>query len=409
MSFVLCVLFTISVPITDFVCSAEPTLSQGPQSFFTITWVTRRELPKALAGCGCAIINDTIYVIGGRDSTGNRYSTCYMYVPARDTWITRASMPTPRAHIACAVARGRIYAFGGWIGGTATGACEEYDPVANTWTVKNSMPTPRYTLAAVAHNDRIYLIGGMNMSGQVFATNEVYCPDSNTWIARASMPTARMGAATFLINNRIYVAGGSDLANALTVHEAYDINSNIWTSRASLSMRRYCIGAWTFQAKGYAVGGYNYLQYLPLVEVYDTLSNSWSLETPMQYSRQSTAVGLIQNRAYVIGGWNNGGLPYNEEGTIQLSITRGDGLLADDCPFAVGSNPSSHGIRLSVRNHPHPDIRLEIYDVAGKLVANVTRSLSINKSVHITLTPGIYFVNYRRQDSNITKKVVVIE
>jgi len=50
---------------------------------FPLTWTTKTPQPVALAGSGCAVINDTIYVVGGRDSAGNRYRTLYIYNPMK--------------------------------------------------------------------------------------------------------------------------------------------------------------------------------------------------------------------------------------------------------------------------------------------------------------------------------------
>ncbi len=401
-------LFLVLSSSEDFVCFNNQNSNSNQPDGFSIIWTTKHPLPRSLAGSGCAVINDTVYVIGGRDSSGNRFNLCYMYIPAQDTWIARASMPTARAHIACAVVKGKIYAIGGWVGPSATGACEEFNPATNTWTVKENMPTPRYVLGVITYNDRIYCIGGMNMQSQVFGTNEVYNPDSNTWVTKASMPTPRMGGATFLINNKIYVAGGSNLGSALTVHEMYDINGDRWQNKAPLQARRYAIGAWTFQGKGYAIGGYDYSRYHTTVEVYDTLNDRWSYETSMQYGRQSIAVGLIQNRVYVIGGWNNGSLIYNEEGTIQVSITEAEKLKVKKEILIIQPNPSKKGTNILIRGFRMQDNTLKIYDTSGKLVKKLAISPG-DKHIWVSLRPGIYFVHSKINNLNITRKIVIEE
>ena len=56
----------------------------------------------ALAGSGCAVINDTIYVVGGRDSAGNRYRTLFTYDPVNDQWDSLAQMSIARGHVVAA-------------------------------------------------------------------------------------------------------------------------------------------------------------------------------------------------------------------------------------------------------------------------------------------------------------------
>jgi N-acetylneuraminic acid mutarotase len=113
---------------------------------FPLTWTTKTPLPVALAGSGCAVMHDTVYVIGGRDSGSGRYCTLHIYDPVYDVWDTLAPMSTPRAHVVAAAVNGKMYVFGGWIGSTATNAVEEYDPLTNLWTTKTPMPTARHDL-----------------------------------------------------------------------------------------------------------------------------------------------------------------------------------------------------------------------------------------------------------------------
>ncbi len=409
----LAVLFALLVtPGPDQVCNPGPRSSPFvPAGPFNITWTAKHALPKALAGSACAVINDTIYVIGGRDSAGNRYNSCYMYIPTQDTWILRASMPTARAHVVCGIVRGKIYVIGGWVGSAASAACEEYDPVANTWTIKTAMPTPRYTSGSATHNNLIYVIGGMNMSGQVFGSNEVYNPDSNTWATKSAMPTARIGGATFLVGNSIYVAGGSNLSNALTVHEAYDIGADQWQVKTSLQSRRYCIGACSYQAKGYAIGGYDYLNYVTTVEVYDPALNSWSFETPMQNGRQSTAVGLVQNRIYVIGGWNNGALPYNEEGAVG-GVEVVDGATPDrrTMGLSVHPNPARRSFTLNTSDVLRAGgFRGAIHDATGRLVQDLSGSFQGSSALTLSLPAGVYFVLVESGSTRRQTKVVVVD
>ena len=339
-----------------------PVLSQA------ITWTTKTQIPQVRSGAGCAVINDTVYVIGGSSGGGSLHNTNYVYDPVSNSWSTKASMPTARSNIGCAVVNGKIYAIGGFVGGaqTDTNLVEEYDPATDSWSSKAPMPTSRYAYAIAVVANKIYVIGGIL---PIVATVEEYDPALNSWSTKASMPTARMAPTCAVIRDTIFVFGGSTSvgSGATTVHECYDPNTNNWTSRANMAYNRYALGSFSYNNMAYAVGGYNYSVYRNNVEVYNPVTNSWSDETSMQYARQSIAVGLVGNTVYVIGGWNNGALNYNEEGIITIGIE--EQVAAQNMRIDIGPNPFSKQTKISFnRIDKAEDTKLRIYDVTGRLV-----------------------------------------
>jgi hypothetical protein len=351
-------------------------ISAGP--FLALTWTTKNPIPQTRAGCGCAVVNDTIYVIGGRDSTGNRFGTNYVYCPATDVWSTRAAMPTARAHLGAAYINGKIYAIGGWVGSTATGACEEYDPIGNAWQARMSMPTPRYTLGIAVVAGKIYVIGGMNMSGQVFNTVEEYDPVANAWQTKSVMPTARYGPGCAVIRDTIYVFGGATvIGGGLTaVHQYYVPSNDTWGTRTSLPSGQYCPTGFTYQNKAFALGGYDWYNYLTYCRSYDPSTNAWSTETPMQYSRQSLASAVVGNCVYAIAGWNNGALNYTEEGMFTTGIEENDVKGSTGLSLNVYPNPfhSTTNIRWTMDDGRRTNriSSLRIYDASGRLINDLS-------------------------------------
>jgi N-acetylneuraminic acid mutarotase len=337
-------------------------------------------MPQARAGCGCAVIGDTVYVLGGRDSAGNRYAENHIYFPASDSWTTGASMPTARAHLGAAYVNGKIYAIGGWVGSVATGACEEFDPVGNTWQTRASMPTPRYTLGIAAVAGKIYVIGGMNMSSQVFNTVEEYDPVANAWQTKASMPTARYGPACAVVRDTIYVYGGATtVGGGLTaIHQYYVPANDTWGTKTSLPSGRYCAAGFTYQNKAFALGGYDFYNYLTYCHVYDPATNAWTTETPMQNSRQSLATAVVGNCVYAIAGWNNGSLNYTEEGMFTTGVEEKD-TKSSVC-LNVFPNPFHDRtvIRFSGKDAESAinEGSIKIYDATGCLVNSFVLSSS---------------------------------
>ncbi len=121
-------------------------------------------------------VNGKIYAIGGYTIGGDRVASMESYDPAANTWSARASMSGARAGMAAAVINNTIYVVGGVAvagGGRSIplNTVEAYDAVTDTWTTKAPMLTARSAPAAAAVNGTLYVIGG-DGTGSV----EVYDP-----------------------------------------------------------------------------------------------------------------------------------------------------------------------------------------------------------------------------------------
>jgi N-acetylneuraminic acid mutarotase len=185
----------------------------------TDTWVTLTSMPTARAGAAAAVIDDGIFVIGGRQSTsgpcsgGPYMGTVEKYDVDTDTWSTVAPLPNPRSDLPAVAHGGKIFVFGGCTGTASapsvTNEVDMYDPQTNTWTTGlASMPTPRASLVAGHSGDQVYAIGGTN-GASTLNVNEVYDIPSNTWSTNTPIPTARQEAGVNSHGGRIYVVGGA--------------------------------------------------------------------------------------------------------------------------------------------------------------------------------------------------------
>jgi N-acetylneuraminic acid mutarotase len=168
-------------------------------------------------------VNGKIYVIGGLEPLENGMGTRVtgrneMYDPATNTWTERSPMPTSRDHAFSGVVNNKIYVIGGRIGAGNIPATsnidvvEEYDPATNLWgPIKDRMPTPRSGGGAATYNGKIYVGGGELQTRQLaaaFKALEAYDPASNTWEILPSMPSSRHGNAMGFIGNKLHVVSG---------------------------------------------------------------------------------------------------------------------------------------------------------------------------------------------------------
>jgi N-acetylneuraminic acid mutarotase len=196
------------------------------------SWKALAPMPTKRGSPVAAAVNDKIYVIGGiapppgskqEGLTGGRpqssVGTVEEYDPATNTWRERSPMPTPRNHAAVGVVNDKIYVIGGRVGAafvgpsTNIGTVEEYDPASDQWSAPRAkMITPRSAAASAVYDGRIYVAGGEYQDSKLAAAYravEAYDPATNTWTEMPPMPTQRHGLAAGVIGNRLYLISGN--------------------------------------------------------------------------------------------------------------------------------------------------------------------------------------------------------
>jgi N-acetylneuraminic acid mutarotase len=154
-------------------------------------------------------------------------STTEVYDPATNKWETRKPMSVPRNHIFAGVVNNKIYVIGGRTGSayimtaTNTNVVEEYDPATDMWTGPlQRMPTARSGGGYGTDGRRIYCAGGEVATSQLagaFRAVEAYEPATNTWSILPSMPVPRHGVAGAMIGTDFHlVSGMMQTAGAMT-------------------------------------------------------------------------------------------------------------------------------------------------------------------------------------------------
>jgi hypothetical protein len=138
-----------------------------------------------------------------------------VYDPAADAWDTAAPAPTARSSATGAVIDDHLYVAGGrqrtGDGIRNLGTLERYDPAADAWTPLRPLPQPSGGLAGAALNGTLYVFGGEFFSdgGGVYPHTWAYVPSADTWAERAPLPTPRHGLAGTALNGRVYAIGGN--------------------------------------------------------------------------------------------------------------------------------------------------------------------------------------------------------
>jgi N-acetylneuraminic acid mutarotase len=143
------------------------------------------------------------------------------YDPRTDTWKKLPDAPHARDHVQAVVINDKIWVAGGRKSTARTGrvidpTLEEvdvFDFKTQTWTTlpaSQNIPTRRAGNATVAFGSKVLVIGGESGS-QVAAHSEVEAFDtkSGKWEALPSLKQGRHGTGAVIINGKIYIAAGS--------------------------------------------------------------------------------------------------------------------------------------------------------------------------------------------------------
>lgn len=270
------------------------------------TWETRAEMPTPRAAASSVVLDDKVYVIGGRVDDSEGLSAVEVYDPQADSWTRRADMTTPRGELAVAAHDGLIYTFGGAV--TPVGGVdhlqvvEVYDPVADQWA--GLAPMPFRSLGSTAHTvgDRIYVIGGFSWPD--FQSAWEYDPIQDAWTQLGDMDIPRTLHSSGVVDNRIIAAGGSgpgDVGKLPSVF-AFDLVARTWSRGANMPTGRRGLAGAVVAEAFYAIGGERDEQVLDLVEKYNPQTDTWTAAPSLKLSRRYATSAVVDGTILVIGG-----------------------------------------------------------------------------------------------------------
>ena len=265
-------------------------------------WTQKADIPPN-GGSSASVVNGKIYVLGGT-TAGSLIDQAYnlVYDPSTNTWGEKAPMPTARGFLTTAVVNDTIYAIGGGYP-TAKNKVEAYDPVTNSWTTKANMLNNRIGMSAGVVNGIIYTIGGNYNERNC----QAYDPSTNTWTEKTSMPLGGGGALSVTVyNGLIYTFGGSTYSPwyAFSTVYAYDPQNNTWTQKQNTPTPRFAFQTYLVNGKIYAIGGTQseYGVSLATVEVYDPVNDTWETRPDMPFRMAWFSGSVVNDTIYVISG-----------------------------------------------------------------------------------------------------------
>jgi N-acetylneuraminic acid mutarotase len=178
-------------------------------------------MPTARGAGASAVIDDKIYVVGGRPPAGNAFE---VYDIGDDAWTPLADLPQTypdRNHLAATAIGGKVYVAGGRhsggsFGDPMTDSLDVYDPATLAWSELAPMLRPRGGVNGVNAFGCFHVWGGEGANigepNNVFPDHDVYDPIANRWTELADLPTPVHGVTgAAFVDGIIYIPGGGTL------------------------------------------------------------------------------------------------------------------------------------------------------------------------------------------------------
>ncbi|WP_428266204.1 hypothetical protein [Haliangium sp.] len=181
-----------------------------------------------------------------------------LYRPATATWAPLPPLPEARSSHDAAVLDGTLYVLGGWRlpghGGDATWprdglALPLHGPRADASWGRFSVPFARRALAVVAAGGRLLAIGGMTADGEMSRRVDIYDPATDTWTRGPDYPQPGFGIAAAAVGDEVYASGMDGTVYRLTVGAAR------WRPVAPLAFARFFHRLHVVDGELLAIGG----------------------------------------------------------------------------------------------------------------------------------------------------------
>ncbi|KAL6488156.1 hypothetical protein MHYP_G00047820 [Metynnis hypsauchen] len=186
-----------------------------------------REVPYMRYGHTAVLVDDTIYIWGGRNDTEGACNVLYAFDVNNHRWYTpKISGTVPGArdgHSACVLGKA-MYIFGGYeqLADCFSNDIHKLDTTTMCWSLINATGTParwRDFHSATIIGTKMFVFGGRaDRFGPFHSNNEIYCnkikvfdTETNSWLNTPStplLPEGRRSHSAFAYNGELYIFGG---------------------------------------------------------------------------------------------------------------------------------------------------------------------------------------------------------
>uniref|UniRef100_A0A669Q157 rRNA biogenesis protein RRP36 n=1 Tax=Phasianus colchicus TaxID=9054 RepID=A0A669Q157_PHACC len=202
-----------------------------------------REVPYMRYGHSAVLIDDIVYIWGGRNDTEGACNVLYAFDVNTHKWFTpKVSGMVPGArdgHSACVLAKS-MFIFGGYeqLADCFSNDIHKLDTTNMMWTLISAKGTParwRDFHSATIIGTKMYVFGGRaDRFGPFHSNNEIYCnrikvfdTETNSWLDSPPtpvLPEGRRSHSAFSYNGELYVFGGYNARLNRHFHDLWKFN-----------------------------------------------------------------------------------------------------------------------------------------------------------------------------------------
>lgn len=196
------------------------------------TWTIGPEVPadRRRGGAGAVLHDGEIILIAGITNGHSDGHVAWVdaFNPRTGQWRRLPDAPRARDHFHAAIIDNKIYVAGGRRSSYATGQTFEltvpevdvFDLATNRWATlppSGNLPTQRAGAAAAVVGERLLIIGGESAQPLAHADVESLDPSTGQWTSLAPLSMGRHATQAILRNGRLYLASGSRTRGATEV------------------------------------------------------------------------------------------------------------------------------------------------------------------------------------------------
>lgn len=332
--FLVVVVLLVAIVFRLYNPTASPEAINLPENAEQVTienrWVAQPNLPGPRSRAAGIAFENNLYLIGGSDGT-SPLPDLIRYSPELGAWSQLSPKPTSVSEIQAAVIDQKIYVPGGrTASGAFSNALEIYDPLTDEWQTGPDLPEGISAYALVAHNGGLYLFGGVTEEGY---SNRVYRFDSGTnlWEEENALPVSLGYSGAVAIASKIYVVGGFDGEEISRRTFQFTPNAESaapWQAVSDLPEGRYGMGVVALDNQIHVVGGigesdstFTHMSFDPIIDAWSiklrTIEDEWAfLSTIVIGSDIYSAGGEVNSQV------TNQFSSYSRNFIIVLPITR---------------------------------------------------------------------------------------
>ena len=175
----------------------------------TTSWSEGPELRQPRSFLGAAVIDSTIYAVGGANGSKRLATVERLDTTARQPcWEGVASLNVPRSRPGVVEVNGLLFAVGGYSGTEYLSSVECYCPAIDKWTLITGMSSPRNSPAVGCHGNKLVIAGGYN-GKKLLDSVESYDPELDQWSILPSLPTPKCDFAicSVIVTDRLSCTG----------------------------------------------------------------------------------------------------------------------------------------------------------------------------------------------------------